>query len=91
MVRLERCLLLYGTVEQFGFKTLEIMKIDKTYVVYRLNHLPDTDTRSMLEKMDFSGWRVNNFKTEKEALEAIIADDLTYEDFIILKHYYLKS
>lgn len=35
--------------------------------------------------VSFEGWQVNSFDTEEEAIKALIKEDRTYEDFLILK------
>ena len=66
------------------------MDINKKYVVYELNNVMGSEKHKALEKVEFKGWRSNNFDTEEEAIQALIEDKKTYEDYIILKHIYIN-
>lgn len=61
------------------------------YVVYELNRLIGSESHLTLQKVEFSGWQSNNFNTEEEAIEALIKDEKTYDDYIILRQVYLTS
>lgn len=55
------------------------------YVVYELNNVMGSKRHKALEKVEFDGWQANSFDTEEEAIKALIKEDRTYEDFLILK------
>lgn len=55
------------------------------YVVYELNNVMGSKKHQALEMVSFEGWQVNSFDTEEEAIKALIKEDRTYEDFLILK------
>lgn len=61
------------------------MEIIEKYVVYRLNPILNSTNHLSLEKVQFKGWVANSFDTELDAIKALINDDRTYEDYVILK------
>lgn len=67
------------------------MDIVKKYVVYELNRVMGSEKHLALEKLEFKGWVSNNFDTEEEAIQALINDEKHYEDYVILKHVFLRS
>lgn len=66
------------------------MTIVKKYVVYELNNVMGSERHKALEKVDFKGWKSNNFDTEEEAIQALVDDEKTYEDYVILRQVYLS-
>jgi hypothetical protein len=67
------------------------MEIRKKYVVYELNNVMGSEKHKALQKVEFLGWKTNSFDTEDEAIQALIDDTKTYEDFIILKEVYITN
>ena len=67
------------------------MEIIENYVVYSTNKIMGNKDHLSLEKVEFSGWVSNSFNSEKEAIEALVKDEKTYEDYIILKTVYLRN
>lgn len=59
------------------------------YVVYSFNSILDSVHQS-LERVEFNGWVRNEFNSEDEAINALIEDDKTYENFVILKQVILR-
>jgi len=59
------------------------MEVHKKYTVYELTSIMGSDKQA-LEKVQFKGFVSNSFDTEEEAIQALIADEKTYEDYVIL-------
>ena len=66
------------------------MEIVEKYKVYELNNVMGSPKHKSLEEVEFKGWKSNSFDTEKEAIEAILEDEKTYEDYIILKTVFIR-
>ena len=66
------------------------MEIVEKYKVYELNNVMGSPKHKALEEVEFKGWKPNSFDTEKEAIEAILEDEKTYEDYIILKTVFIR-
>lgn len=66
------------------------MNIIKEYVVYKLSNLLGSD-ELCLKIVEFKGYQNNSFDTEEEAIEALIEDKRTYNEYIILKQVYIRS
>lgn len=66
------------------------MEIVKKYVVYELNRVMGSAKHLALEKIEFKGWVSNNFDTEEEAIQALINDEKSYEDYVILKQVFIR-
>jgi len=66
------------------------MKIHKSYVVYTTNRLLGSHENLSLDKMVFKNFS-NNFKNEKDAIDAIISENNTNKEFLILKRVFLIS
>lgn len=60
------------------------------YIVYEMNNVMGSEKHKALEKVEFSGWKHNGFDTEEEAIQALIDDEKTYEDFVILRTVYIS-
>jgi len=43
-----------------------------------------------LEKVEFKGWKSNSFDTEEEAVKALLDDEKTYQDYVIIKQIYIN-
>jgi hypothetical protein len=67
------------------------MQIEKKYVVYELNRVMGSEQHLALEKIDFDGFLSNSFNTEDEAIEALIKDGRTYQDYLILRKVNIRS
>ena len=67
------------------------MDVRKKYVVYQLNEVMGSKEHKALEKIDFKGWKLNSFDTEDEAVQAMIDDGKTYQDFIIVREFYITT
>jgi hypothetical protein len=65
------------------------VEITEKYVVYETISIMGGDTYA-IKPVEFSGWVSNSFDTEKEAVEAIVKDNLKYQDYLILKQIYLR-
>jgi len=66
------------------------MDIRVKYVVYELNRVMGSDKHLALEKVEFRGITSNWFETEEEAIQALVEDEKTYEDYVILKQVYIN-
>lgn len=65
------------------------MNIVKKFVVFGFNKVMGSEKHIALEKVEFRGWKTNSFDTEDEAIEALIEDGKTYEDFVILREVFI--
>ena len=74
-------------VSAFKHKQMEIVK---KYKVYELNNIMGSSKHKALEEVEFKGWKSNSFDTEEEAVQAILDDEKTYEDYIILKTVFIR-
>lgn len=66
------------------------MNVNTRYVVYELNRVMGSEKHLALEKVEFKGWVSNDFPTEEEAIGALVKDEKTYEDYVILKQVYIQ-
>ncbi len=66
------------------------MDIHKKFVVYELNNVMGSENHKALQKVEFKGWKQNSFDTEDEAIKALIDDEKTYEDYVILMQIYIN-
>jgi len=66
------------------------MNIHKRYVVYELNSVLGSEKYKALEKVEFKGWKPNNFESEEDAIQALVEDGKTYEEFVILRQVYIN-
>lgn len=64
--------------------------VHKKYVVYELNNVMGSEKHKALEKVNFRGMKSNNFDTEEQAIQALIDDEKTYEDYFILRVVYIN-
>lgn len=67
------------------------MEISKRYVIYKLNRVLGSPEHLALEKIEFDGWVRNSFDTEKEAIQALIDNEKTFNDYVILKQIHLSD
>lgn len=67
------------------------MEANIKYVVYELNNVMGSERHKALQKVEFKEWVSNGFASEEEAIEALIKDEKTYEDYVILKQVYLQD
>jgi len=65
------------------------MNILEKHVVYKLNKVMGNKDHLALEKVDFKG-KSNSFDSEKEAIQSLIDDEKTYEDYVILKTVFIR-
>lgn len=66
------------------------MEVNKKYVIYELNRVMGSEKHLALEKVEFKGFQSNRFDTEEEAIQCLIDNKKTYEDFVILKQIYIN-
>jgi hypothetical protein len=66
------------------------MDVRVKYVVYELNRVMGSEKHLALEKVEFRGITSNWFETEEEAIQALVEDKKTYEDYVILKQVYIN-
>jgi len=66
------------------------MNIHKSYVVYNTRWIMGNEEHLSLSKVEFKGWKQNSFETEEEAIQTLIDDDLTYQDYLILRQVYIN-
>lgn len=68
------------------------MEVVIYYSVYIIADLLGSKNNLVLQPVEFgNGWKPNRFDTEEEAIEALIKDNKTYEDFVIIKHVFIQS
>ncbi len=67
------------------------MEAKTRYVVYELNMIMGNEKFMALEKVNFKGWQHNNFDSEQDAIDALIKDEKTYNEYIILKSIYIQN
>ncbi len=68
------------------------MKIEKKFVVYRLDEQYINETKGcILQELRFKGYQANWFETEVDAIQALIEDGKTHEEFIILKSVIIRE
>lgn len=67
------------------------VEFNEKYVVYRLNKVMGSEKHLALEVVDFNGLVSNRFDTEIDAIQALINDNKTYTDFVILKQVFLRE
>jgi hypothetical protein len=67
------------------------MGINISYVVYELNSVMDSSKHKALEEINFKGWRPNSFDTEEAAIQALIDDEKTYREYLILKRVFINA
>lgn len=67
------------------------MEINIRYVVYRYNNVMDSNEHKALERVSFKGFTYNHFETEQEAINALIADEKFYQDYVILKEVFITN
>lgn len=67
------------------------MEIHKSFVDYELNNVMGSEKHKALEKVEFNGWKSNNFDTEEDAIKALIEDGKTWGDYVILKHVHITN
>ena len=65
------------------------MKVIKKYVVYQLKMVMGSKDHLALEEVSFKGMTFNGFDTEEEAIQALIDDERTYNDYVILKQVFI--
>lgn len=69
---------------------MDINDVRHSYVVYEFNMVMGSKKHLALQKVEFSNWKCNSFKSEEEAIKALIADKKTYEEYVILKQVYIN-
>lgn len=67
------------------------MKINKKYKVYRLNNVMGSSEHKALEEAQFDGYKANSFDTEEEAVEALVEDEKTWDEYIILPTVFIEE
>lgn len=68
------------------------MEVVKYYMVYTIADLLGSKNNLVLQPVEFrNGWTPNKFDTEEEAIEALVTENKTYEDFLIIKHLFIRS
>lgn len=60
------------------------MEYEIFYVVYKLSSLMGSNNLLLVE-YEFDNWQTNLFSTEEAAIKALIKEDCSFEEFIILK------
>lgn len=66
------------------------MEVLKKFVVYKLNRVIGSEAHLALKKVVFKGWKSNNFDTEEEDVKALVDDEKSYQDYVILKQIYIN-
>ena len=60
--------------------------IEARYVVYQLNEVMNSKEHKALSKFSFKGFVSNSFETEYDAVQALINDEMIFQDFVIIRH-----
>lgn len=66
------------------------MEIRKKYVVYGLRNILETNALALVE-IEFDRYMINSFDTEEEAIQALIEDEKTYQEYLILPNIYIRK
>jgi hypothetical protein len=61
------------------------MEVSIRFVVYETDSLLSGSDHLILKKVNFKNWITNEFKTEEEAIQALIVNEMTYWHYLILK------
>jgi hypothetical protein len=64
------------------------MDVHEKYVVYELNRVMGSEKHLALQRVDLPQY--NGFDTEKEAIQCLIENKKTFEDYVILKQIYIN-
>lgn len=67
------------------------MEAQVKYVIYELNRVMGSEKHLALEKVEFGGFVANSFESEEEAIQKLISDNRTYEDYVILKQVFITN
>lgn len=65
------------------------MKVVKYYKIYTTTNLLGSKNALVLEPVEFG--RKSRFDTEEEAIEALVTENKTYQDFVIIKQVFIRS
>jgi hypothetical protein len=65
------------------------MTVNKTYVIYKLNNILNSDSHQALEKVRLI--ISNSFDTEDEAIQFLIDQKKTYQDYLILREVFISE
>lgn len=60
------------------------------FKVYELNKVMSSSQHMALEEVGFKGWTKNSFDSEEDAIKALVEENRTYTDFIILKTVFIR-
>lgn len=68
-----------------------MMEVRKAYVVFKMNEVMGNEKHLSLEKVQFKGLVSNCFDSQKDAIRALIDDERTYQDYLILPSVYITN
>lgn len=66
------------------------MTITKKYIIYEPNKILGSPSLA-LEEVKFDGWRPNSFDTEDEAIAALVEEEKTWQDYLIILKVFIRK
>ena len=66
------------------------MEVSTRYVIYKLKPIMGSDSQALV-KVLFKGFDSNMFETEQEAIDCLVKNGMTFNDYIILKQVYITD
>lgn len=68
------------------------MEVQVKYVIYELNKVMGSKEHLALQEVEFKrGWVSNSFDTEEAAIAALVENEMTYRDYVILKQVIVRK
>jgi hypothetical protein len=67
------------------------MDVTTTFEIYELNSVLDRKDGLTLKKVGFNPWGCNSFETKQEAIDSLIKNHKTFQEFFILEKVYLTN
>jgi hypothetical protein len=67
------------------------MEVTTKYRVYTYNNIVGNEDYKALSEVEFNGMVFNSFESEEEAIGALINDDKTFKQYVILKEIYITN
>lgn len=61
------------------------------FKVYELNKVMSSSQHMALGEVKFKDWGNNSFDSEEDAIKALVDENMTYIDFIILKTVFIRN
>ena len=67
------------------------MEVTTCYVVYEMVSIMGNGNYKAMREVEFDGFVANDFASEKDAIQALIDDKKTYDEFFILRKVYIRT